>query len=164
MLEHHVNQVPILRWAKLGFYQTINSLFCAAILNYFSEIQNRPIYKVSEVNELFADTKNRKILIDFITEAYKITDNAQGALFFRQNIPDEVEKRLNKLDHYPGGTGEHFFPNALMETSDPYFKNQFGMRGIQSKVILKPDNAQTFYIGNYRKTQGLREPDVEESE
>ncbi len=152
ILNHHVKPVPLLRGAKLGFHQTFNSLFCAAIINYFSNKFSLPIYNVSEVNKIFSENedfkKNREDLINFLKVAYGVSLEKDN--YFEENIAKEVESRLNKLSNYKGNN-KYFFPNALKESNDPYFKNQMGMRGIQSEIILKPDYEEEGFISNFKK-------------
>jgi len=136
ILQHKVENVPLSRWAKLGFQETFTSIFNAAILNYFSEVIGEPIYKVEKVNEVFSLPENRKKLIDFIQEAYVTDSKMIGASYFKEKIPDEVEKRLNYLAKY-SGSQVNFFPNALRDCDNKYFRTQYGMRGIQDEVLLK---------------------------
>ena len=141
ILNHHVKPVPILRWAKLGFHQTFNSLFCASVINYFSDVYNKPLYRVPDVNAIFSEAtdfkEQRKKLIEFLMKTYMLNTDESGAEYFKDNIDNEVEMRLNKLAKYKG-IKDNFFPNALSESNNQYFKNQFGMRGIQSEVLVKP--------------------------
>lgn len=139
ILDHKVEHVPLSRWAKLGFSQTFTSIFNASILNYYSDLVEEPLYKVEKVNEIFRSTENRKKLIEFIMEAYIADSSMTGAEFFRESIPREVEARLNYLELYTGGE-KNFFPNALKDCDNKYFKTQYGMRGIQDEVILKPSS------------------------
>jgi hypothetical protein len=154
ILNHHVRSVPLLRWAKLGFHQTFNSLFCASILNYFSNKFSTPIYKVSELNKIFSENKdfdkNRINLITFLKKSYGIDQKEKNSHYFDENIANEVEKRLNKLSNYKGNN-ENFFPNALTEGDYPYFKNQMGMRGIQNEIVLQPIYQEESFIYNFKK-------------
>ena len=63
----------------------------------------------------------------------------RGSSYFKNEIPNEVEMRLNYLATYKGGE-VHFFPNALRDCEDKYFRTQYGMRGIQDEVVLKPSD------------------------
>jgi hypothetical protein len=139
ILQHKVENVPLSRWAKLGLQQTFTSIFNAAILNYFSDVIGEPLYKVPKVNEIFSLPANREQLIEFIQEAYVTDSKMTGSSYFKNRIPDEVEKRLNYLARY-GGSDVHFFPNALRDCEDKYFRTQYGMRGIQDEVLLKPSD------------------------
>ena len=58
ILEHKVENVPLSRWAKLGFKQTFTSIFTASILNYLSNELESPIYNLPSVFEVFSDPKN----------------------------------------------------------------------------------------------------------
>jgi len=60
ILQHKVENVPLARWAKLGLNQTFTSIFDAAILNYFSDVIGKPLYKVSDVNEVFSSPPSGK--------------------------------------------------------------------------------------------------------
>ena len=149
IIQHKVETVPIARWAKLGFQQTITSIFNASILNYFSDIEGRPIYLVSHVNDVFSlnknRDKNREKLINFIKKAYLVDDSKMvGVDYFAERIPDEVEKRLNYLAKYE--KGKKFFPDALEENKDKYYRTQFGMRGIKDQVILKASDYDNEFL------------------
>jgi len=137
ILVHKVENVPISRWAKLGFKQTFTSIFSASILNYMSDVIGEPIYSVDKVNEVFSKKKNRERLIKFIKKAYISDSKMIGAEYFDREIPKETEERLNKLAKYTGGE-KHFFPNALKDCDNKYYRTQYGMRGIQDMVILIP--------------------------
>ncbi len=137
ILEHQVEDVPISRWAKLGFKQTFTSVFNAAILNYFSSIIDEPLYSVEKVNQVFEDSQNRGKLIDFIKKSYITSSTMVGADYFENKIPEETESRLNYLTTYTGSE-RHFFPNALKDNSKKYYRTQYGMRGIQDEVVLVP--------------------------
>lgn len=145
IIEQKVENVPLSRWAKLGFKQTFTSIFNASILNYLSEMLGEPIYKVEKVNEIFADEESRKKLIEFIKKAY-ITDSTMvGADYFDSEIPKETEKRLEYLKTYTGGE-RNFFPNALKDCKDKYYKTQYGMRGLQDEIILKPSDTDLNFL------------------
>ncbi len=153
IIQHKVEDVPISRWAKLGFKQTFTSVFTASILNYLSDDLKRPIYKVPQVNEVFSDISNKAKLIEFIKKAYVLNDSdisRAGSKYFDDNIETEVEVRLNKLSEYKGSNSNmNFFPNALQDNSDKYFKTQFGMRGIQDEVILALSKYDLDFIKNH---------------
>jgi len=160
ILDHHVTEVPIKRFAQLGFFQTFNSLFCAGIINYFSDIAEKPLYKVEDVVNFFENTNNREELIKFLKEAYLVSTNREGADFYENEIANETEKRLNKLDEsFRNKTLSrselNFFPTALTTSPNPYFKNQSGMRGIQSNLVLYPASYHESQIKGYiRKLRG----------
>ena len=139
ILQHKVENVPLSRWAKLGLQQTFTSIFNASILNYFSEVIGEPLYKVPKVNEIFSLPTNRERLIEFMQEAYVTDSMMTGSSYFKKMIPGEVEKRLNYLASY-NGSEVNFFPNALRDCEDKYFRTQYGMRGIQDEVLLKPSD------------------------
>jgi|GEM_PF-735385 curved DNA-binding protein CbpA len=143
IIEQKVENVPLSRWAKLGFKQTFTSIFNASILNYMSDILEQPIYNVEKVNQIFSNEMNKKKLIEFILKAYIADSPAPGASYFRKEIQRETEERLSYLKTYTGGE-IHFFPNALKDCDQKYYKTQYGMRGIQDVVILKPTDADLY--------------------
>lgn len=152
ILHHKVEDVPLSRWAKLGFKQTFTSIFNASILNYFSDYLGRPIYHVPHVNEVFSDQSNKSKLIEFIKKAYVLNNldpSAIGSKYFDENIENEVEVRLKKIAAYKKKDKKmYFFPNALKDNSNKYFKNQFGMRGIQDQVVLTLSKYDIDFINN----------------
>lgn len=137
ILEQKVENVPLSRWAKLGFKQTFTSIFNAGILNYISDIIGEPLYKVEKVNEIFYEDENKKKLVKFIKKAYITDSTMAGADYFDREIPKEIERRLSYLRTYTGGE-RNFFPNALKDCGEKYYKTQYGMRGIQDELVLKP--------------------------
>ncbi|MCJ7445993.1 MAG: DnaJ domain-containing protein [Methanotrichaceae archaeon] len=137
IIEQKVENVPLSRWAKLGFKQTFTSIFNASILNFMSDLLEYPIYKVEIVNQVFSDKEKKDKLIQFIKSAYLTNSAGPYADYFNREIQIETEKRLEYLRSYGGGSIS-FFPNALRDCEDKYFKTQFGMRGIQDEIILKP--------------------------
>ena len=151
ILQLKVEKTPISRWAKLGFKQTFTSVFCAAILNYMSDLEEKPMYKVDTVNILFDDVSKRKILIDFIQEAYYTSLREVGVSWVRDQVASEVEERLNYLKKYSSSLNKNFFPNALRDSMDKYYKTQYGMRGIQEQITLKLNENYTNFIHKYQK-------------
>jgi len=146
-----VEKTPISRWTKLGFKQTITSIFCAAILNYISDVEEIPLYTVKAVNQFFDFSDNRKKLVDFIKDAYYTNLNRVGASWVRDQIGDEVEERLNYLKTYSGSIHKNFFPNALRDSMEKYYKTQYGMRGIQEQITLKLNERYSTFISKYKK-------------
>jgi len=125
-LDHEVRPVPINRFSKLGLMQTINSLFCAGILNYLSIKKGKPLYKKRDVISLTLE--DQEDLVNFIESAY-------GKKGLDINITKEVEKRINEI--VLGKDSEtQFFPNILSKSGNPFFYNQSGMRGIQKQLAL----------------------------
>ncbi|MFW9939417.1 MAG: helicase-related protein [Candidatus Thorarchaeota archaeon] len=153
ILQLKVEKTPISRWTKLGFKQTITSIFSAAILNYMSNLHETPIYKVEDVNLLFDEPDNRKNLIEFIQKAYYTHMKRVGVDWLRKNIGDEVEKRLNYLKKYSGSIYKNFFPNALRDSMDKYYKTQYGMRGIQEQITLKLNENYANFIHKFQKKE-----------
>ncbi|VVB86322.1 DEAD/DEAH box helicase [uncultured archaeon] len=126
-LDHEVRPIPINRSSRLGLQQTINSMFCAGIMNYLSNKNGRPIYLKSQVREL--TSKDHEELVEFISKTY-------GKTGLDLNIHDEVEKRINQIIN--GNDKEkEFFPNILTKSGEPFFRNQSGMRGIQKQLVLE---------------------------
>ena len=138
-LNDNVETVPLSRWTKLGFKQTFTSVFCASVLNYMSDLLEKPIYTTDEFNKVFSNEMNIKLLINFIKEAYVSDSNMLGANFFENSIEDEVMDRIEKIADYDGS--ETFFPSALKDRdNNKYYKTQFGMRGIQDELVVTPVN------------------------
>ncbi len=125
-LDHEVRPVPLNRYAKLGMYQTVNSLFCAGIINYLSNKKGMLMIYKKDIEKITQDDK--KSLINFITSIY-----GKNALDI--DVSKEVEDRITYLTHIKGGDKD-FFPNILNNSERPYFFNQTGMRGIQRNLIL----------------------------
>lgn len=125
-LDHEVRPVPINRYAKLGLFQTINSLFCAGVINYLSNEKGIPMFHKKDIEKITSEDK--KSLIKFITQSY-------GKSALDIDISKEVEDRITYLSRIKGGDNE-FFPNVLNDSGHPYFYNQTGMRGIQKELIL----------------------------
>lgn len=144
ILDDKVENVPLSRWAKLGFKQTFTSVFSAAILNYLSNELNRSIYSPSDFNLIFEDDENKVKLINFIKKAYVSESNMLGSDFFANEIEKEVNYRIEWFKNHE--TSEFIFTNALKESEDKYFKTQFGMRGIQDEIKLTSAN----YDANFR--------------
>ena len=151
ILQQKVERTPISRWTKLGFKQTITSIFCGAILNYTSNEIETPLYKVDDVNVFFADPAHRDMLKEFIAEAYYVDMPRVGALWIKERIGEEVDDRLNYLAKYSGSAEKYFFPSALRKCEDKYFKTQYGMRGIQEEITLKLNENYTGLVKKYAK-------------
>ena len=81
-LDHEVKLVPVNRQSRLGMMQTINSIFCAGIIQHLSEQTGRPLIYKSDIDEL----SNEQIdeLVRFIKSVYGEVAEI--------NIPMEVEK------------------------------------------------------------------------
>lgn len=125
-LDHEVRPVPLNRYAKLGLYQTINSLFCAGVINYLANKKGVPIYLKKDIEKITSD--DQKSLVKFITQSY-----GKNALDIC--VSKEVEDRITYLSRIKGEDKE-FFPNVLNDSGSPYFYNQTGMRGIQKDLVL----------------------------
>lgn len=149
MLDYKVENVPLSRWAKLGFKQTFTSIFNAAILNYLSNELNLQLYNTRSVLKVLDNEDNKDKLINFIKNAYISDSHMKGAQFFKNSVEEEVEKRITQLENY---ADVKFFPNALKRSPDKYFKTQYGMRGLQDEILLAPhevdDHFRTVYKGD----------------
>ena len=138
ILEDKVENVPLSRWAKLGFKQTFTSIFTASVLNYMSNKLERPIYNLSQFIEVFSDPENVCDLIKFIKKAYVSKSKMLGSDYFENEIENEVKDRIECLEKY-SGTESNFFPNALKDNDNKYYKTQYGMRGIQDEIVISPN-------------------------
>lgn len=149
MLNYKVENVPLSRWAKLGFKQTFTSIFNAAILNYLSNELDMQLYNTSVVLNVLSNENNKNKLINFIKNSYISDSPMNGSKFFENSIANEVELRIQQLKDY---ADVKFFPNALKRSPNKYFKTQFGMRGIQDEIHLAPheadDHFRTIYGGD----------------
>ena len=155
ILGHHVEMVPIARYAKLGFFQTFNTLFCGAILNYLSDVVMRPTYSLEHYKSTFEDSSNLDAIKSFIKESYKTQIGKLGSKFFIDQINVEVEKRNAYLFNYTGqGSSVNFFPKCLADSDDPYFKTQTGMRGIQNSYELRANAFENTFVNAYKKRFG----------
>ena len=152
ILQHKVEDVPLNRWSKLGLKQTFTSIFNGSILNYFSQVIGEPLYSVDKVNEIFSLKENREKLINFIKKAYISNSKMIGAKHFNIEIPKETEERLNELKNYNGGE-KNFFPNALKDNANKYYRTQYGMRGIQDEILLKPIDSDLSFLRNERSEE-----------
>lgn len=137
MLDSKVENVPISRWVKLGFQQTFTSVFNAAILNYLSNELDRPLHKSPKVLQALNNQNNKKKLIDFIKKAYVVGSGMKGSDYFDEQIENEVDIRLQKLEEE---NADRFFPHLLQKGPNRYFKTQYGMRGIQDEINLGLDD------------------------
>ncbi len=152
ILDHHVEMVPISRWAKLGFHQTFHTMFCGAILNYLSNKLEKPIYSLDQYREVFKNSVNLDLINSFLQNAYKTNSNVPGAKYFKEQIGIEVDSRNKALMSYSGkGKEVYFFPNCLSNNEDPYFKMQTGMRGIQDNIELGSDYMENTFVNMYKR-------------
>lgn len=135
-LDHQVRPVPIRRDARLGKYETINSLFTTSVINYLSEIKGMPLVKKKQISDL--TTKDIQMIIDFIVEAYGSERNI--------DVRKEVEDRLNLIKHSRDADDTSFI-NILASSPNRYYRSQTGMRGIQRELILKLDDKDKDFLG-----------------
>lgn len=148
ILDDKVENVPLSRWTKLGLKQTFTSIFCASVLNYMSDLLQKPIYTVDEFNKVFADDMNKRLLINFIKRAYISDSKMLGADFFDETIEKETLDRIDCLSDYDGSF-RNYFPQALKDRgNNKYYKTQFGMRGIQDSLVLAPVNKDLEFRNN----------------
>lgn len=136
IIEYKVEPVPLARWAKLGIKQTITSVFTASILNYLSNELNKPLYNIEQVREVLIQEQNVNLLLDFINKSYvTFIDDCDDET--KKEIEKEIRERIYYLINYTG-TQTNFFPNALKDCENKYYRTQFGMRGIQDEIQLTP--------------------------
>lgn len=152
-----VECVPIERWTKLGFQQTFHSLFCGAILNYMSNRLEKPIYNLKQIQSVFftsnidENTRREQELVDFLKNAYHVTEGMPNSNFMKDEIARGVRDRLIYLHKYaenPSNNEKEFFPNALDKNDNKYWRTQSGMRGIQDTVGLI--NYESNFIRRYK--------------
>jgi len=129
-LDHEVKPVPINRTARLGTMQTINSMFCAGILQYISELEGKPLFHKSDIALL--NPTRRQLLVEFITRVYGKP--------IEISIEEEVEKRFNQIIRDTDSKDNDFFPNVLVNSGNHFYRNQSGMRGIQKQIILNAND------------------------
>ncbi|MFQ6060157.1 MAG: helicase-related protein, partial [Thermoplasmata archaeon] len=154
VLEHKVEHVPISRFAPLGLDQTLTSILSGSILNYLSHSQRQPLYRTRDVvSDVVKVTTQRERLIAFVESAYRVGLGLRGQEDFRRRIPQMVEDRLNYLDRYIVGGGReiYYFPNALKDSRNHYYRTQYGMRGIQDEVSLIPADAHLRTFSAFRR-------------
>jgi len=140
-LDHYVKPIPLKRFSRLGLQQTINSLFCASIINYLANIKGKSMHRKSNIKELTNDDKLK--IVDFIKSAYKreILDI---------NVETEVEDRINQIIN-SNDSDKTYFPNILLDSGEYYYRNQSGMRGIQKQLILSLQSSDQDIIEERRR-------------
>jgi hypothetical protein len=105
-----------------------------------SNLLEKPLYTVEEFNRVFVEDMNKRLLINFIKEAYISNSDMLGADFFDETIEQETIDRIEYLANYTGSE-MYYFPSALKDQKDnKYYKTQFGMRGIQDSLVFSPVN------------------------
>jgi hypothetical protein len=130
-LDHQVKPIPMSRLSKLGLNQTMNSLFCAGILNYLSNKLGYPIYRKEHIQKI--DSYDKQDLVEFIKQCYTGSET-KGVLDL--DIANEVENRIDVISNSAAGPKE-FFPTILRQSGYYYYRNQSGMRGIQRDLVLR---------------------------
>ena len=148
MLDEKVENVPLSRWAKLGFKQTFTSVFSAALLNYLPNIIEELTYNPDMAKRVLQVDNNKKLLIDFIKKAYVSDSDMLGADYFDKEIEKEFNRRADYLIN--STSTAKLFTHALSEYNDKYFKTQFGMRGIQDEIKLIPIGSDTNFRASLR--------------
>jgi len=125
-LDHQVKPIPVNRYSRLGLHQTVNSIFCATIMNHLSNVKGKPLYRKQDVAIL--DLNDKKHIVEFIKKVYRrdILDI---------NVHQEVEDRINEIIQ-SNEKSTSFFPKILAKSGDYFYRNQSGMRGIQKQLIL----------------------------
>lgn len=154
-MEWFVEEIPIERWSKLGFRQTFHSLFCGSILNYLSDLLERPIYSVDDIQDVFFSNRDseeyKKEIVGFLNECYGVGERRPTSEFLKEEIPKQAEQRLKRLREY-SGNNTSYFPNALEDNEDPYYKMQYGMRGIQDTLRIR-DYKEKPFIEKYHRRE-----------
>jgi len=130
-LEHRVRPIPLKRDAKLGKYQTINSLFTAALINYLSEIKGKPLVTKGSVMGL-KDADVRAIE-DFISSSFGSCHDIK--------IIKEIEDRLREIEDSKSKSTDRII-DILNAAPNRYYRTQHGMRGIQRNLVLTMKNDQ----------------------
>lgn len=133
-LDHEVMPIPIQRNSRLGVKQTLNSIFCAGIIQYLSNRRGVPLIHKKDIASLTDEEVSS--LIYFIKSSYGTVIDL--------NIELETEERLRQVKQSRDRENE-YFPNILSNTMDYFYRNQSGMRGIQENLTLIP-NQKTRYI------------------
>jgi len=125
-LDHEVKPVPINRRSRLGMLQTINSLFCASIIQHTSEQANKPLIHKEDIKKLTgAQTQE---LVRFIKLIYGVPPLI--------DVESEVELRLNQIK-LSSSKDYEFFPNVLTQSGNYFFRNQAGMPDILQHLALQ---------------------------
>lgn len=151
LLDEKVENVPLTRWAKLGFKQTFTSIFSAALLNYLPNVTGQITYKPEMAKRVLQNEDNKESLIDFIKKAYKSDSQMLGADFFDEQIPKEFNERADYLIR--AVAPEFTFTNTLKNNGDKYYKTQFGMRGIQEQISLTSANSDNNFRLSLRRSK-----------
>ena len=82
-----------------GFYLLSIGLgaIAAAILNYLSDVLERPLFRTSSVIDVLRDEDNLNKLIEFIKKAYISDSSMSGSSYFDEKISFEVESRIKQI-------------------------------------------------------------------
>ena len=135
IIDHKVEVVPLTRWPRLAFKQTITSIFTASVLNYMSNYKGMPLYTLKAFKDVFKHESNVVELKNFINKVYLCDQGFNEAENVKDMIDEEVDLRIDcLLNSY--NVDSTFIVNELKNTNEKYFKTQFGMRGIQDMITL----------------------------
>lgn len=148
-LNWHVEIVPITRWSKLAFDQTIPSVFCASILNYLSETKGAPIYSDKhflkylvneESNEREVD-ENFELILELVKKAYTRGVTFPQSEVIVKLIPKKMEEIRKYLieDIKYSNTGNYFPQRLGFRNSSRKYRLLYGLRGVQDMVYFEPD-------------------------
>lgn len=151
LLGEKVENVPLTRWAKLGFKQTFTSVFSAALLNYLPNVTGQITYKPEMAKRVLNNPENRTLLINFIKKSYKSNSKMLGAEFFDEQIPCEFDERADYL--IQAVAPEFTFTHTLKNNGDKYYKTQYGMRGIQEEISLTSANSDNNFRLSLRRSR-----------
>jgi len=138
-LDHEVRPVPVNRKSRLGMLQTVNSIFCATIIQYMSEMANKPLIRKEDVKK-FSVSQNQRI-VNFIKNVYGVPISI--------NIETEVELRLRQIS-LSNTKDSEFFPKILTQSGNYFYRNQTGMRGIQKQLALELNPREELIIKKLR--------------
>jgi len=136
-LDHQVRPVPINRAARLGLQQTINSMFCAGVINYLSNKKGYPIYTKGAVLNLTPTD---------LDDLAKFIKNVYRRPIIDLDIGHEINARMDYIrgSHHPA---REIFPKVLADSPNYFYRNQLGMRGIQQQLVLDLNTAGKRILG-----------------
>lgn len=146
ILPHKVETVPLTRWPKLAFKQTITSVFTASVLNYMSNHLKTPLHNLDDFKIKFRDDENKELLIEFIKKVYLCTGESE----IEKMIEEDVNERIDCLLESPNTNKKEFIINELSKYDDKYYKTQYGMRGIQDMVTFDVINENRGFLKRFR--------------
>lgn len=150
ILDHKVEIVPLTRWPKLAFKQTLTSIFTASVLNYMSNFLERPLQSLNAFQSEFQNEENCQQLMKFIKKVYlcdNVNEESKDIIpIIEREVNDRIDCLLNSSDY-----GKKFIVNVLKDGSnDKYYKTQFGMRGIQDIITLEAHKKNKAFLKKYK--------------